>query len=146
MSEGVDLIGALQRRRRTALSHRRAGTQAPGITAFLIDMDSPGVQVRPLTQMTGGAEFNEVFFHRRARTGLSASRRGQRWLEGCHHTLMNERSAVGSDDTLAANDSLNIGWLMSLLTALGRGGDPVARRGVSEIYARRATTDYVNAG
>ena len=32
-----------------------------GLTAFLIDMHSPGVEVRPLRQMSGGSSFNEVF-------------------------------------------------------------------------------------
>src|SRR3546814_12059288 len=32
-----------------------------GLTMFLIDMDAPGVTVRPLRQMTGSAHFNEVF-------------------------------------------------------------------------------------
>ena len=33
-----------------------------GISYFLLDMKQPGVTVRPLRQMTGGSEFNEVFF------------------------------------------------------------------------------------
>jgi len=33
-----------------------------GLTAFVVDMSSPGIEVRPLKQMTGGASFSEVFF------------------------------------------------------------------------------------
>lgn len=46
------------------LAVTRTDPDAPkhrGLTLFLIDMRSPGVEVRPLRQMTGGADFNEVF-------------------------------------------------------------------------------------
>ena len=33
-----------------------------GLTAFLVPLDAPGVEIRPIRQMTGGASFSEVFF------------------------------------------------------------------------------------
>jgi len=46
-----------------ALCHTKSGTGAKhaDLTMFLIDMTQPGVEVRPLRQMTGGASFNEIF-------------------------------------------------------------------------------------
>lgn len=67
-----------------------------GLTVFWIDMKAPGVEVRPITMMSGDDEFNEVFF-----TDLSVpdSQRvgevGGGWAV-IISTLMNERAAVGS--------------------------------------------------
>jgi alkylation response protein AidB-like acyl-CoA dehydrogenase len=66
-----------------------------GITAFLVDMHAPGVEVRPLYQITGEAEFNEVFFTDvrvpdRSRLGGV----GDGWRVAVT-TLMNERVAIG---------------------------------------------------
>jgi alkylation response protein AidB-like acyl-CoA dehydrogenase len=66
-----------------------------GITCFLLDMHAPGVEVRPLYQITGEAEFNEVFFtdvrlHDDTRLGDV----GEGWRVAVT-TLMNERVAIG---------------------------------------------------
>ena len=72
---------------------RRA--QAPGITCFLIDMHSPGVEVRPLYQITGEAEFNEVFFTDvRLPDDCRLGGVGEGWSVAVT-TLMNERVAIG---------------------------------------------------
>ncbi|MGO9456022.1 MAG: acyl-CoA dehydrogenase family protein [Acidimicrobiales bacterium] len=66
-----------------------------GITCFLVDMHAPGVEVRPLYQITGEAEFNEVFFtdvHLPDACRLGGV--GEGWNVAVT-TLMNERVAIG---------------------------------------------------
>jgi alkylation response protein AidB-like acyl-CoA dehydrogenase len=66
-----------------------------GITCFLVDMHAPGVEVRPLHQITGEAEFNEVFFtdvHVGDDCRLGGI--GEGWNVAVT-TLMNERVAIG---------------------------------------------------
>src|SRR5262249_25118829 len=85
---------------RLGLALTRTDPDAPkhrGITAFLVDMTLPGVEVRPLRQMTGGADFNEVFLndvrvpdeHRLGEVNAG-------WTVALT-TLMNERATVGGD-------------------------------------------------
>ena len=67
-----------------------------GITAFLVPMDAPGVEVRPIRQMSGGASFNEVFLSGvRVPDRLRIGRPGQGW-EVATATLGFERTASGS--------------------------------------------------
>jgi alkylation response protein AidB-like acyl-CoA dehydrogenase len=66
-----------------------------GITYFIVDMKSPGIEVRPIKQINGGSSFNEVYFNdvRVPRENL-IGRVNEGW-RGAITTLMNERSAIG---------------------------------------------------
>src|SRR5204863_9547634 len=67
-----------------------------GITMFIIDMKAPGVTVKPLRQITGGANFNEVFFddlHVPHDAVIGAPNEGWR---AAIAMLMNERVAIGA--------------------------------------------------
>ncbi len=66
-----------------------------GMTAFLVDMRAPGVEVRPLYQITGEAEFNEVFFTDvHMPDGARIGPEGDGWRVAVT-TLMNERVSIG---------------------------------------------------
>src|SRR5262245_62492294 len=66
-----------------------------GITYFLLDMHSPGVTVKPLKQITGDAEFNEVYFDNvRVPASQILGGLNNGWAVGLT-TLMFERLALG---------------------------------------------------
>ena len=67
-----------------------------GLTYFVLDMHAPGVEVRPLRQLTGEAEFNEVFItDARVPDASRLGEVGAGW-KVANATLMNERVAIGA--------------------------------------------------
>lgn len=67
-----------------------------GLTMFWIDMKAPGVEVRPIKQMSGGSSFNEVFFtDLRVKDDQRLGEPGEGW-QVAMTTLMNERFAVNA--------------------------------------------------
>jgi alkylation response protein AidB-like acyl-CoA dehydrogenase len=78
----------------------RTDPQVPkhkGISCLLVDLKTPGVTVRPLVQITGDAEFNEVFFEdvRVAKTNLLGPK-NEGW-KVLVTTLMHERAGIGTE-------------------------------------------------
>jgi len=73
-----------------------------GISYILIDMKTPGIEVRPLTTMTGAADFNEVFFTDvRVPEKNIVGKRGEGWLVS-RATLKHERNMIGGFEALLA--------------------------------------------
>jgi alkylation response protein AidB-like acyl-CoA dehydrogenase len=99
-----------------------------GISYLLIPMDQPGIEVRPLNQMNGTAEFNEVFFTD-ARTPADhiVGKRGEGWLVS-RTTLKHERNSIGA----AAQATATFDGLVQFAKDTKRNGravieDPVVR-------------------
>src|SRR5207245_6479347 len=98
-----------------------------GLTGFVVDMKAPGVEVRPLRQMTGGASFNEVFFtdvHVPDDHRLGDVNQG--WTVALT-TLMNERASIGGGGA-GLGAGAGAARLGELARHMGRDTDPIARQ------------------
>lgn len=114
-----------------------------GLTGFMVDMKTPGVEVRPLRQMTGGAAFNEVFFtdvripdHHR----LGDVNEG--WGVAIT-TLMNERASIGGGMG-GGMGVANTARLIEMLRHFGLDGDPLLRNELADIYINFQVAKYTN--
>jgi alkylation response protein AidB-like acyl-CoA dehydrogenase len=115
-----------------------------GITAFLVNMKAPGVDVRPLRQMTGGADFNEVFLTDvRVRDDYRLGNVDDGWRVALT-TLMNERATVGGEGAGPAGRVLSLPFLTALLKENGRIEDGAARRQLAALHADMTATEYLN--
>ncbi len=109
-----------------------------GLTYLLVDMHSPGVEVRPLRQMTGESEFNEVFFHDvRVPAENALGKVGEGWKVAIG-TLMHERATLGAGMQIAYTRQFD--RLVEIARKLDRNGrpasqDPVIRQKLAQCYA-----------
>ena len=111
-----------------------------GLTMFLVDMRAPGVEVRPLRQMTGGASFNEVFFTDvRVPDEMRLGDVDQGWTVALT-TLMNERMAIGGG---GVGSGLNLaGRLQALARHMGVADDPNVRQQLADVIIRHSVNRY----
>lgn len=114
-----------------------------GISYLLIDMKSPGITVRPLRQMTGEADFNEVFFDN-VRVPISnlVGQRGQGWVVS-RSTLKHERNLIGSA-LLSERVLEGVRFLAQALELRGRPAiqDPVLRARLVELETKVLANRY----
>ncbi|HEY8514336.1 MAG TPA: acyl-CoA dehydrogenase family protein [Candidatus Binatia bacterium] len=114
-----------------------------GISYILIDMKTPGIEVRPLRQMTGTADFNEVFLEnvRVPYTNL-VGQRGQGWIVS-RSTLKHERALIGS---ASMTRRVFDGVLMLAQSTKLRGRpaiqDPIIRNRLVELEAKLRASEY----
>jgi alkylation response protein AidB-like acyl-CoA dehydrogenase len=102
-----------------------------GLTAFLVPLDAPGVEIRPIRQMTGGASFSEVFFSDvRVPDALRLGAEGDGWRVALT-TLGFERSHSGSSRRRPGGS-----WeqLVGAARHFGRSDDPVVRQSLADVY------------
>jgi alkylation response protein AidB-like acyl-CoA dehydrogenase len=96
-----------------------------GLSYLLVPMDQPGVEVRPIEQLTGGSEFNEVFFdHARTESALVVGDPGDGWRVAMT-TLGFERGAATLGQQVGFRRELNA--LVALAADTGALDDPVLR-------------------
>jgi alkylation response protein AidB-like acyl-CoA dehydrogenase len=102
-----------------------------GLTYFIFDMEQDGVEVRPLRQITGEAEFNELFFEEAYVPEENViGGVGNGWMVAIT-TLMNERAGLGASAALGLANALD--ELIELAKERGRAEDPIVRDKVARL-------------
>ncbi|MEZ5142307.1 MAG: acyl-CoA dehydrogenase family protein [Acidimicrobiales bacterium] len=114
-----------------------------GLTGFVVDMKAPGVEIRPLRQMTGGANFNEVFF---TEVRVPDSHRlgdvNQGWTVALT-TLMNERASIGAGGAGGMGLS-SLTRLKEMVRHFGVDQDPIVRQHLMDVYIGFQVAKYNN--
>lgn len=115
-----------------------------GMTAFIIPMDLPGIEIRPIKQMSGGSSFNEVFFNDvRVPDSMRLGPEGEGWKVALT-TLGFERDHSG--DGGGGGSRVGGSWRQLLATARAMGvtSDPVMRQELAKAYSHFRVEGFVN--
>jgi alkylation response protein AidB-like acyl-CoA dehydrogenase len=119
----------------------RTDSDAPkhrGITYFILDMRSPGIEVRPLRQITGVAHFNEVFLTDvRVPHDQVVGEVNGGWTVALT-TLATERDLIG-----AGMSAIGAGDFLRLARQHGATDDPVTRQWLADAYIRFEVLKYL---
>jgi alkylation response protein AidB-like acyl-CoA dehydrogenase len=120
------------------------GPRHHNLTAFLVNVHAPGVEVRPLRQMTGGSSFNEVFLDDVEVTDADRLHDvGSGWAVALA-TLSHERNAMGHS-AFGGVGILSTERLVELVRHAGRADDPVIRQAFGEAMVELRVARYAQA-
>jgi alkylation response protein AidB-like acyl-CoA dehydrogenase len=115
-----------------------------GLTGFIVDMLAPGVEVRPLRQITGGASFNEVFFAEvRVPADHLLGEVNGGWSVALT-TLMNERASIGGGGGGPGIGAGSMHRLIDLAAHLARNEDPLIRQKIADTWIHLQVARYTN--
>lgn len=117
-----------------------------GITYFALDMHQPGVEVRPLRQITGEAEFNEVFLDgARIPDAHRIGKVNDGWRVSAS-TLSSERQMVSGSGSGGMGRLGGSGTARLIEVAMdnGRWDDPVVRNKVMRLWAQEKIREWTN--
>ena len=119
----------------------RTNPDAPkhrGITFFVVDMRSPGIEVRPLRQINGAAHFNEVFLTDVRIPAENVIGDVDGGWGVAQTTLANERTLIGG-----GHGGPGAREIARFARSVGKGDDPVARQGIAAAFARQEILRYL---
>ena len=110
-----------------------------GITYFLVDMHAPGVEVRPLRQITGSAHFNEVFLTELVVPAENLVGELDGGWAVAHTTMSYERALIGG-----TGERFTIEQVLDLARRCGGSADPLIRQHLADFYIRLELLRYMN--
>jgi 3-oxochol-4-en-24-oyl-CoA dehydrogenase len=115
-----------------------------GLTYFCVDMQSAGVEVRPLRQITGEAEFNEVYLTDvRIPEANRLAGVGEGWRVAMT-TLMNERVSIGEGIGARGEGTIAEAVRVYKERAAATGDDPVRRQQLIDLWVRAEVARLTN--
>jgi len=109
-----------------------------GLSLMLMDMRSPGVEIRPIRQIDGGSEFNEVFMTDvKVPVENLLGAEGQGW-EVVSSALVNERSGIAG--SIKSDQALE--WLVATARDQKKTDDPTVRQRIADLAVKGAVMKY----
>jgi alkylation response protein AidB-like acyl-CoA dehydrogenase len=114
-----------------------------GLSMVVVDLHAPGVDIRPLRQMSGESHFNEVFLDDvvvPVENLCGELNNGWRVLNGM---LTHERIALSAGTTGGRMDRDSFADLVTLARRLGRESDPSVRRALADLYIDQRLLDFM---